>query len=69
MRLVIVNGAQMIRNGELDQAARAGRCVRGPDLPADEGKLTHRFGLSGAQSMAITWLSLCRRPIAAAGAA
>jgi len=69
MRLVIVNGAQVIRNGESDQAARAGRNARGPDLPADEGRLTRRFGLSSAQSVTITWLTLSWLPIAAAGVA
>jgi len=70
MGAVIVNGAQVNRNGEFDQeAARPGRWVRGPDPRAGEGRLTRRFGLSAAQSMTIRWLPLLRRPIAAAGAA
>jgi hypothetical protein len=69
MRLVIVKGAPVIRNGEFDQAARPGRWVREPDLRAGEVRLKRRFGLSGAQNMSITWLTLPRRPIAAARAA
>jgi hypothetical protein len=69
MGVVIVNGAQVFRNGEFDRDARPGRWVCGPDPRAVEGRLERRFGLSGAQTMAITWLTVSRRPIAAARAA
>jgi len=69
MRFAIVNGAPVIRNGEPDLAARPGRPVRGPHPRAGEGRLKRRFGSSGAQTVGITWRTLARRPIAAAGAA
>jgi hypothetical protein len=69
MGVVIVNGAQVIGDGEFDQATRPGRPVRGPDPRTGEGRTKRRFGSSGAQTVAITLRTLPRRPIAAAGAA
>jgi hypothetical protein len=69
MRVVSVNTAQAIRNGEVDDAARPGRRVRGRDPRAGERTLERRFALISARTMTITWLTIPRRPKVAAGAA